>query len=166
VTGVRAAALLLALLAAVVAGGCGASERDPERSQAYASQVSDISTRTNAQLTKLADRSDYRKADAAAASTRAYAVAIREAAGALRRATPPDSVAAQHASLVTLYDRTARALDGLVVRFAAAQDPPELATLAQELSSDVQQYASQEQQLRAAIERSLGASTTPPATER
>lgn len=161
----RAAALLLAV-AGLAGAGCGGASDDAEdaarQQRAYASQVSAISTQMERRLARLSGDADYRRAAAAAASTHEYAANIRQAATDLRAIDPPEVVQRQHAALVELYARTATSLDALADRFAAAPDAVALGTLAQELSSQVQRYASQEQQLRTAIGRAL-AGTTPPA---
>lgn len=155
------AVVLVAL--GIVAGGCGGDDAQQDRAaqqRAYAGKVSAISTQMEGRLARLSDESDYRRAAAAAASTREYAAGIRQAATELRAIDPPEPVRRQHAALVELYARTAASLDALAERFAAAEDAAALGTLAQELSSEVQRYASQEQQLRIAIGRAL-AGTTP-----
>lgn len=156
------AALMLIVLWLGGAAGCGGDDGADATTarQAYAAKVSAISTQMERRLAKLSDASDYRRAATAAASTREYAAGIREAATELRAIEPPATVAAQHAALVGLYARTATSLDALAARFADAPDAVALGTLAQDLSSEVQRYASQEQQLRAAIGRAL-AGTTP-----
>ncbi len=153
---------VVAVLAAAGCGGSSESAADRAReTAAYAQRVSAISTATEQRLAALADRSDYRRAAAAAASTREYAAGIRDAAAELRRVTPPAPAVTQHTALAELYRRTATLLDGLADRFAAAPDAAELGVLAQELSSAVQVYASQEQELRAAIQRVLAPSPSP-----
>jgi hypothetical protein len=158
--------IVAALLSiAIVLAGCGGS-RDPKETggdaKAYATKVAAISTATGDRLAALSDQADYRDAQAASRSTRAYADAIAKAAAELRRAQPPAAAASLHASLVKLYVQTASALGALAVRFGAARDSVELAQRAQELSSAVQRYSSQEQALRAAIERALADATPPP----
>ncbi len=112
-------------------------------------------------LAQLSDQADYRRAAAAAASTRAYASSIRAASSDLGAITPPEVVAAEHRALVRLYGSTATSLDALAQQFAAAPDAAALGVLAQELSSAIQQYASREQELRAAIQRALASGTSP-----
>lgn len=165
----RLPAMLVALVIGSGLAACGGDDRGDGTATAvaaYANEVSTISTAMERRLAELSDRADYRRAAAAAASTRQYAASIREAAKDLRAVRPPEGAKAQHAALVALYDRTATSLDALAARFAAAPDAAELGVLAQELSSAVQQYASQEQELRAAIQRALVAATSPAAGAR
>lgn len=150
-----AAAVVGALL--LVAAGCGGDDATSRREAAgaYAGEVRTITSRSGERLARLADGASYRDGRSAAASTRDYASGIRAAATELRRAQPPEAVRAQHRSLVALYDATARSLVALAARFDAARDPVALAALAQELSSQIQRYATSEQQLRVAIQRTL-----------
>jgi hypothetical protein len=163
ITGRRVVAALLTMVAFLAACGGGSDPKDDAAdAKAYATKVAAISTANGDRLGALSDQADYRKGDAAARSTRAYADAIRNAAGELRRAQPPAAVATLHASLVKLYAQTADALDALAVRFEAARDPVELAQHAQDLSTAVQRYSTQEQELRASIERAIAGATAPP----
>lgn len=159
----RAVAALLAAALLGVLGGCGddsAADRASERA-AYARQVSTISTAMERRLAELSDQADYRRAAAAAASTRSYASSIRAASSDLGAIAPPEIVTAEHRALVRLYGSTAVSLDALAQQFAAAPDAAALGVLAQELSSAIQQYASREQELRAAIQRALASGTSP-----
>ncbi|MBO9534168.1 MAG: hypothetical protein J7513_14450 [Solirubrobacteraceae bacterium] len=158
------ASLLILVVGGIAMAKLGGGDDTDDRvdaAQTYAAQVARVSTATGNRLAELSDRSDYRKAAAAAESTRAYATSINGAAAQLRAATPPGDVRALHDSLVKLYEQTATSLGRLASRFAQAGDPVELAAGAQELSTQIQQYSTQEHELRDAIERALVQATTP-----
>ena len=158
-------AVVATLLALTLASGCGGNEAADraDAAHAYAARVSQVTEATRKELAATSQGADYRDADAAAASTRAYADAIRDAADELSGADPPSAVAAKHGELISLYRSTADRLDALAARFEAAADDRELTARAQELSGEVQTYSTAEAQLRAAIDAELAKAvpTTP-----
>jgi hypothetical protein len=162
----RAVRLVTAGLLLATAGCGGGSDADVAAQQlaqarTYASSVSAISQRTGTTLVAIADRADYRDAEAAAASTRAYAAAVRSAAADLGRATPPGKATQDHRALVALYRATATQMDALAAGFLKARSGRALAAKAQELSAVIHGYATRELELRQAIERALPAAASP-----
>lgn len=153
----RRVAVALLACASLAAGGCGGDDA-ADRAAAAHRYAADVAKTTDATRTTLAETSrgaDYRDATAAAATTRAYATAIRGAANALSRAEPPESVVARHRELEELYRRTASRLDALAGQFATTSGDAQLTALAQELSGEVQALSTREAQLRAAIDAEL-----------
>ena len=165
----RCAAVILAAAGLVMGvGACGgpdAQEQRAERAaaaQRYAAQVAGVTETTRAALAATSADADYRDADAAAGTTRAYAATIRSAGASLARAEPPASVAASHRELAALYATTAEHLDALAARFPQERGARRLSALAQELSSEVQALSTREAQLRSAIDRGLAAAGATP----
>ena len=161
----RAVVPFLALLVAFTAG-CGSSAEEEAAAlaaadRAYAAAVTTVTQRTTARLSEISTQSDYRDADAAAQSTRAYATSIRTAVTDLERTKPPADVAPAHRELVALYRATADRMNDLATSFATARGQRALAQQAQELSGEVQAYSTKEAQLRRAIERALAPARTP-----
>ncbi len=167
---VAARQLLAALAALTLLAGCGGGgAADAERAaaeraaatRAYAANVSQVTQRTSARLAEISAQADYRDAVAAAQSTREYAASIRLAADDLAQAKPPATVATQHRALTALYRTTADRMDALAADFASARTSRALAKQAQRLSGEVQNYSTEETQIRTEIERRLAAPSPP-----